>query len=142
MPIVVHALPEDEYDAWYSQRLTAEEARKEALTSTFSEAELMASGEQIYGTYCASCHMPNGRGVPPVFPALDGSVIATGPLDAHLEIIVNGKAGTAMQAFGKQLDAVQIAAVTHYERHAWGNNAGDITQPRDVIDFTEAPSDE
>jgi cytochrome c oxidase subunit 2 len=43
-----------------------------------------------------------------------------------------------MQAFGKQLDAAQIAAVTHYERHAWSNNAGDITQPRDVIEFTSS----
>ena len=39
---------------------------------------------------------------------------------------------------GKQLDAAQIAAVTHYERHAWSNNVGDITQPRDVIEFTSS----
>jgi cytochrome c oxidase subunit 2 len=82
--------------------------------------------------------MPNGQGIPPAFPSLVGSPIATGPRDAHLEIIVNGKAGTAMQAFGKQLDAAQIAAVTHYERHSWGNSTDDITQPRDVIAFTEA----
>lgn len=136
MPIVVHAMPEDEYDAWYAERLVAEEARKEALSKTFTEEELMAQGEQVYATFCASCHMPNGKGVPPVFPALDGSPIATGPRDAHLDIIINGKTGTAMQAFGNQLDAAQIAAVTHYERHAWGNNAGDVTQPKDVIEFT------
>ena len=93
----------------------------------------MAEGEKVYGTFCASCHQPNGKGVPPVFPALDGSVIATGPLQGHLDIIINGKAGTAMQAFGKQLDAAQIAAVAHYERHAWGNSTGDTVQPRDVI---------
>ena len=28
MPIVVHAMPEDEYDAWYADRLEMEEARK------------------------------------------------------------------------------------------------------------------
>lgn len=136
MPIVVQAMPEDEYDAWYAERLVAEEARKEALSKTFTEEELMAEGEKVYATYCASCHMPNGKGVPPVFPALDGSAIATGPRDEHLNVVINGRTGTAMQAFGKQLDAAQIAAVTHYERHAWGNSTGDVTQPKDVIEFT------
>jgi len=135
MPIVVEALPEAEYDLWYAEQVQAEEVRKEALSKVFTEEELMAEGESIYGTFCASCHQPNGKGVPPVFPALDGSAIAIGPRDAHLEIIINGKAGTAMQAFGKQLDAAQIAAVTHYERHAWGNSTGDVTQPRDVIEY-------
>ena len=135
MPIVVHAMAEDEYDSWYAQKVSSEAARKEALSKTFTEEELMAQGEQVYGTFCASCHQANGKGIPPVFPALDGSAIAIGPRADHLEIIVNGKTGTAMQAFGRQLDAAQIAAVTHYERHAWSNNTGDITQPRDVIEF-------
>jgi cytochrome c oxidase subunit 2 len=135
MPVVVHAMEEEEYDAWYQERLVAEEARAEALSKTFTPDELMAEGEQVYATYCASCHMANGKGVPPVFPALDGSAIATGRLQDHLDIIVNGKPGTAMQAFGRQLDAAQIAAVTHYERHAWTNNVGDVTQPRDVVEF-------
>ncbi len=138
MPIVVHAMPEDEYDAWYAERLIAEETRKEALSKTFTAEELMAEGEAVYSTFCASCHMPNGKGVPPVFPSIDGSAIATGPRDEHLEIIVYGKAGTAMQAFGKQLDAAQIAAVTHYQRHAWSNNTDDVTQPRDVIEYTSS----
>ena len=73
--------------------------------------------------------------MPPAFPSLVGTEVVTGPKDAHIELIVNGVPGTAMQAFGRQLDAAQIAAVTHYERHAWGNNAGDVTQPRDVINL-------
>jgi cytochrome c oxidase subunit 2 len=135
MPVVVQAMPEDEYDAWYQERLAAEEVRREALSKTFTPDELMAEGERVYSTYCASCHMANGKGLPPVFPALDGSAIATGPREDHLNIVVNGKTGTAMQAFGKQLDAAQIAAVTHYERHSWTNNTGDVTQPRDVVEF-------
>ena len=31
-----------------------------------------------------------------------------------------------------QLSKAEIAAVVHYERHSWGNNAGDVTQPVDV----------
>ncbi len=138
MPVVVQVMPEDDYDVWYAAQLEAETTRKEALSKTFTHEELMAEGEKVYGTFCASCHQVNGQGVPPVFPALAGSAIATGPVEDHLDIIIYGKAGTAMQAFGKQLDAAQIAAVTHYERHAWGNNTGDITQPRDVIARSEA----
>jgi cytochrome c oxidase subunit II len=138
MPIVVQVMPEAEYDAWYAEQVEADRIRREALSKTFTADELMAEGEKVYNTFCASCHMPNGQGVPPVFPSLVGTPIVSGPRDAHLDIIVNGKAGTAMQAFGRQLDAAQIAAVTHYERHAWGNNSDDITQPRDVIAFIES----
>lgn len=134
MPVVVHALPEAEYDAWYAEQVEAAQAREEALSRTFTEEELMAEGEQVYGTFCASCHQPNGQGMPPVFPSLVGTPVVTGAKEEHIDIIVNGVPGTAMQAFGDQLDAVQIAAVTHYERHAWGNNAGDVTQPADVVE--------
>jgi cytochrome c oxidase subunit 2 len=135
MPVVVEVMEEGAYDAWYAERVVAARARREALSKVFTPDELMAEGERIYGSFCASCHQPNGKGVPPVFPALDGSAIANGPLGEHLNVIINGKAGTSMNAFGKQLDAAEIAAVAHYERHAWGNDAGDVTQPRDVVEF-------
>ena len=32
----------------------------------------------------------------------------------------------------------QIAAVAHYQRHAWSNNTDDVTQPRDVIEYTSS----
>ncbi|MEJ2344143.1 MAG: cytochrome c oxidase subunit II, partial [Gammaproteobacteria bacterium] len=34
--------------------------------------------------------------------------------------------------FAKQLNNLDIAAVVTYERNAWGNNTGDVIQPRDV----------
>lgn len=37
-----------------------------------------------------------------------------------------------MQAFAKQLSLKQIAAVVTYERNAWGQNSGDLIQPKDV----------
>jgi len=51
-------------------------------------------------------------------------------------MVIEGVPGTAMQAFGRQLDAAQLAAVVHYERHSWGNDSDDITQPRDVIELS------
>ena len=135
MPVVVEVMEEQAFDSWYAEQVVAAEARREALSKTFTEDELMAEGEQVYATFCASCHLPNGQGVPPAFPSLVGSPVIEGPRDDHLRLVIDGVPGTAMQAFGKQLDAAQIAAVVHYERHAWGNNAGDITQPRDVINL-------
>ena len=136
MPVVVEVLPEAEYDAWYASEVASAAARRENLSKTFTHEELMAEGEQVYGTFCASCHQANGQGVPPVFPSLVGSPVIVGPRDEHIKLVIDGVAGTAMQAFGKQLDAAQLAAVVHYERHAWGNNADDITQPRDVINLS------
>ena len=63
--------------------------------------------------------------------------VVSGSRDGHVQMVLDGVPGTAMQAFGNQLDAAQVAAVVHYERHAWGNNAGDVTQPRDVISLQE-----
>jgi len=133
MPIVVQVMPEDEYDAWYAAERAQAKADAELVNMEFSHEELMEQGEAVYSKFCASCHQANGKGIPPVFPALDGSAIATGPVDEHIGIILNGKPGTAMQAFAAQLRPDEIGAVTHYERHAWGNNTGDIVQPRDVV---------
>ena len=76
--------------------------------------------------------MPNGQGLPGVFPALKGSQMVLEDQKAHIDIVLNGKAGTAMQAFGKMLSLKDIAAVITYERNAWGNNTGDVIQPKDV----------
>jgi cytochrome c oxidase subunit 2 len=43
-----------------------------------------------------------------------------------------------MQSFAEQLSEVEIAAVVHYERNAWGNDVGDIVQPIDVLNFKQS----
>ncbi|MEX2352596.1 MAG: cytochrome c, partial [Gammaproteobacteria bacterium] len=81
---------------------------------------------------CASCHQANGQGLPPVFPAITDGPITTGPIEGHIDIVINGSAGTAMQAFGEQLNAVDLAAVITYERNALGNSVGDMVQPAEI----------
>jgi len=136
MPIVVEALPESEYDAWLEEQrlaaIAAAEAEKASLAAMMTMDELMALGETTYVTYCAACHQANGLGLPPTFPALKGSPIAVGDISEHINIVVNGKAGTGMQGFGKQLTLKELAAVVTYERNAWGNNTGDAVQTADV----------
>jgi cytochrome c oxidase subunit 2 len=93
----------------------------------------MAKGESLYNTHCAACHQINGEGVEGVFKPLKGSPIATGPLVGHLDIVMHGKAGTAMQAFASQLSDTDLAAIITYERNAWGNATGDTIQPADIM---------
>jgi len=37
-----------------------------------------------------------------------------------------------MQAFGKQLNAAELASVITYVRNNWGNDTGDVIQPKDL----------
>ncbi|NOR40985.1 MAG: cytochrome c oxidase subunit II [Gammaproteobacteria bacterium] len=133
MPIVLVAKTQEDYDAWVAEQKGAAADAADAATATLTMDELMAKGEAAYNTNCAACHQANGAGIPGVFPAIAGGAIATGDVAGHIDIVVNGKAGTAMQAFGEQLSAVDLAAVITYERNAFGNNAGDMVQPADVV---------
>jgi len=135
MPIVVRVLPQDEFDSWIATRKEEAVKERELMAQTFSMEQSMERGKGVYEKACASCHQPNGEGIPGAFPALKGSALAMGPMEGHLDIVVHGKAGTAMAAFGAQLSEVDMAAVITYERNAWGNNVGDILQPIDVANF-------
>jgi len=132
MPIVFKAVPEVEYLAWVNEMKERQSESTAEGEKTYSINELLAKGEQIYNSTCAACHLPTGLGVPGVFPALAGSKIATGPIEDHLNIIINGKTGTAMAAFGKQLNDADIATVATYERNAWGN-AGKLADGKGVV---------
>jgi cytochrome c oxidase subunit 2 len=132
MPIVVIAMSEQGYKDWVAQQKGGTSQAEAETNKVWTQAELMEKGEKVYGTICAACHQPTGLGMPPTFPALKGSKIATGPVAGHLDIVFNGKNGTAMQAFKNQLSDVDIAAVITYERNAWGNNTGTMVQPAQV----------
>ncbi|WAC46055.1 cytochrome c oxidase subunit II [Pseudomonas sp. SL4(2022)] len=138
MPVVVEAKSKEDYAAWLAERKVAAAAERELTTKEWTMDELMARGEKSYQTNCASCHQPTGEGLPPMFPALKGSAIATGPAAGHIGIVVNGKSGTSMAAFGKQLSEVDIAAIITYERNAWGNAVGDMVTPKDILAFKQA----
>jgi len=130
MPIVVNAVSQADFDKWVvAQKQQAAAAGADA-TKKWTTDELMAKGKQAYAT-CGACHGPNGEGVGP-FPKLAGSKIATGPVKDHINIVMNGKPGTAMQAFASQMNDVDIAAVVTYERNSFGNKTGDVVQPADV----------
>ncbi len=134
MPIVLEAVTPAEYEIWLVDQRAAAEAEAAAALGDFSHEELMDKGAEVYARSCAACHGVEGAGMGSVFPALVGSPIATGDMAAHIDIVINGKSGTAMQAYAAQLSEVDLAAVITYERNAWGNDTGDTVTPKMIID--------
>jgi cytochrome c oxidase subunit 2 len=138
MPIVVEVLPEEEFDAWLQdQRVAGElagEAAVAARSRTWTMEELMPMGEAVFIQHCATCHQPDGSGQGIKYPSLIASEIATGPIEGHLQRVMNGAADTEMQAWAPQLSDLDLAAVITYERNAFGNNTGDVVQPLTVYE--------
>jgi len=129
MPIVVVAKEEQDYRNWIAEQKALRQVQAASADREWSLAELMTNGESVYGTTCAPCHQPNGRGVPGVFPNLVESPITKGPVAQNLSVVINGRPGTAMPAFADQLSDADLASVVTYLRNAWGKNSGDLIQP-------------
>jgi cytochrome c oxidase subunit 2 len=132
MPIVVRVVSAADYTAWVDGEKKKIAAAADDPTKVWTLEDLKARGEKVYANNCVACHQANGKGTPPAFPPLDGSKIANGPKVDHLNIVINGKTGTAMAAFGKQLSDTDIAAVVTYERNAWSNKTGEVIQPAEI----------
>jgi cytochrome c oxidase subunit 2 len=130
MPIVVNVVSKDEYAGWLATKQSEAAEIKYLMAQTFALDELMERGKAVYDRACLACH--GGAGEGGLGNAIAGSAVATGNVAAHLEIGINGVPGTAMQAFGGQLNDVDMAAVITYQRNAFGNNMGDLVQPIDV----------
>jgi len=139
MPIVVVAKAPADYDAWVKEqkaKMPAPEAAPQQVAAAapavaedpnkkWSADELKVLGEKVYAANCVACHQATGKGMPPAFPALDGSKVTTGPKAAQIALVLNGKQGTAMAAFSRLTDS-ELAAVITYTRTAWGNKAGEV----------------
>ena len=93
-------------------------------------------GKQIYLTNCATCHQPNGLGVPGAFPPLAESEWVTGSEERLVRIVLHGLQGpitvkgneynNVMAPLGAVLKDEQIANVLSYIRQEWGNTAPDV----------------
>ncbi len=129
MPIVVVAKNEADYERWVHDRKRALAGDAAAASKTWTRQALMAKGAKVYQANCAACHQANGGGLPGTFPALNGSKVVNGPLAQHLQVVLKGRPGTAMQSFAGQLSDTEIAAVITYERNSWDNHTGDLVQP-------------
>ncbi len=97
---------------------------------------VMQAGEAIYRDSCAACHQGDGKGVPHMFPPLQGNAVAQQTDSTTvLRVILEGAktvattkrpTTSAMPAYGWKLDNQQVAAVATYIRNSWGNHAGAV----------------
>lgn len=157
MPVVVEAVSQEQFRRWVARKQSGAEGEPSPAAETQASASAdepapeapeaapesradagwtmelaMQRGEQVYARQCVACHQPKGQGMPPAFPSLVDSEIVNGPLQGHVDVVVNGVPGTAMQAFGRLLGAEDLAAVITYSRNAWGLDSGDLVAPDDV----------
>ncbi len=143
MPIAVVVKSEADYAKWVAEskskwstksltavaNVTAAPAEDE--NKVFSLAEAKEKGEKIYAANCVACHQPNGKGMPPAFPPLAGSKVVLGPSAQQINLLLNGKAGTAMQSFA-QLSNSELAAVITFTKNSFGNSVGTVVQPAEI----------
>lgn len=141
MPIVVEAVSEKKYLEWVAQKKAESAAAAAGADKTWAKEDLMKHGQGIYEKVCIGCHQAGGVGIPGTFPALAGSKLVNGPFldkngrlikDGHLDRVMNGKPGTAMQAFKNTLSDTDIAGIVTYERNSFGNSMGDMVQPSQI----------
>ncbi|HSW92722.1 MAG TPA: cytochrome c oxidase subunit II [Gammaproteobacteria bacterium] len=140
MPIVVKAVSQAEFNQWVTDHRPAAMRAAEAANLKPQTAEqLLTAGKAGYEKSCVMCHQPDGKGLPPSFPALRKSRVVTGSSDANIAFVLTGVPGTAMQAFGNQMDDKTLAEIISYTRSAWGNSDiitrrkySVLVQPEDV----------
>ena len=141
MPITVIVKSEADYAKWLESAKTkwsskpaqvaAVAAPAEDSNKKYTLAELKAQGEKIYAANCVACHQPAGKGMPPAFPPLAGSKVVLAAADQQINVVLNGRSGTAMQPFGRLSDT-ELAAVITYTKNSFGNSTGTMVQPADI----------
>lgn len=143
MPIAVIVKSEADYAKWIEES-KSKWGKKASVAGTspvmapaednnkvFTIAEAKDKGEKIYAANCVACHQPNGKGMPPAFPSLAGSKVVLGSSDQQINVLLNGRAGTAMQSFAR-LSNSDIAAVITFTKNSFGNNVGKVIQPAEI----------
>jgi mono/diheme cytochrome c family protein len=93
-------------------------------------------GAKLYAKSCASCHQPDGTGVPDIQPGLVGSTVVAGNPDLVIKLLLRGPAAvlppprpqyqSEMPNFASWNDA-DLAAVTTYIRQKFAAGAASVT---------------
>jgi len=137
MPIVVEAVSREAYDAWVAEQREETARVAHEAARLWTREELMDHGANVYQAQCAACHQADGTGLEPAFPALARDGTPTGELSEHMEIVLNGRDGTAMTGFRERLQPQDIAAALTYTRNAWSNGDGEVVQPSTIAELDQ-----
>ena len=120
MPIVVEVLAQADYDKWVEDQKRGWRPRPTIPTRSGRKPNWLPVAKRFSPPIAWPVTRPTARASRQL-PALDGDKVVLGPKAAQINTVLKGKPGTAMAAFGGQLNDVEIAAVISYTRHAWSN---------------------
>lgn len=100
------------------------------------QKEVVAGGQQIYQTYCVTCHLINGKGDGSRFPPLDSSEYVVGNKNRLINILLNGLQ-QQINVNGKQFNGLMpshsflsdsdLAMVLTYIRQNFNNRSSSVT---------------
>jgi mono/diheme cytochrome c family protein len=95
----------------------------------------LAMGERLYIIHCASCHRPDGEGIPELVPPISHSEWVTGDKGRLIQVLLQGLSEPItvrgetyeqeMPPFSVLSDE-ELASIITYIRQNFGNNAGAI----------------
>lgn len=135
------------YSGHFSGKVFDERQLPTSGAAVVAKIDPLVLGKKQYNLACVTCHMPNGLGLPGVYPPLAESEWVLGSEERLISIVLHGLKGpvtvkgnvygtAAMPAFGQvpgsgyNWNDEKIAAVLTYIRHEWGNNAAAIATER------------
>jgi cytochrome c oxidase cbb3-type subunit 3 len=124
----------------------AEEARMARMKNSMdfsvpsTEASVLAEGNEIFLSNCASCHHTSGRGL--IGPNLtDAYWIHGAEFDDSMNIIAKGVLEKGMQAWETLLSLRQRHAVASYIYSIRGSNPPEPRAPQgDLVDGSDSPT--
>lgn len=118
-----------------------------------TDPEVLKRGAAIYMRTCVACHQPNGKGLPNVFPPLDGSDWVSADPAVAIKVVLKGLQGPIKvngQNFASMMPPVpalsdqEIADVLSYVHASWSNdlpavNEGLVKKVREEIKGRAVP---
>ncbi len=106
-----------------------------------TDADVIASGQQIFSFNCASCHAPDGGGKPSLGPNLtDNYWLHGGEFKNIFNTIHEGVSGTSMIAWKNSLSPVQVRDVASYVMTLIGTTPANPKDPEGELFAPEGAS--
>ncbi len=118
------------------ERRIAEEMKNNPTLAALTQEVQIARGKQVYMQVCFACHLPDGQGLPQVFPPLAGSDYLLEDKGRAIRVVLNGMTGPVTvngETYNSamppqdQLNEEQVADVLTYILNAWGNDGGTVS---------------
>jgi nitrite reductase (NO-forming) len=108
-----------------------------AQAGTLTPEAQAKAGEALFAGTCSTCHQPDGKGLPGVFPPLAASDYLGKGHDELIKVVLNGLSGpvtvngqdyNSVMPPMSQLTDDEVANILTYVLNNWGNPGGNVTK--------------